>query len=50
MDKPLFWITIDFEWDPHDLWIGVFWKRKENHVDVWICFVPCLPLHVVIYD
>ncbi len=35
-----------FEFKPADLWIGLFWKRIGNAWDVWICFLPCVPLHV----
>ena len=35
-----------FEFKPRDLWIGAYWKRIGNCVDVWICFLPCLPLHL----
>lgn len=35
-----------FEFKPQDLWIGVFWKRIGNCLDVWICFLPCVPLHL----
>lgn len=35
-----------------DAWVGVFWATTTgpDHrwavLDVWICVVPCLPLHV----
>lgn len=29
-----------------DLWIGVFWANHHGLVDVWICVVPCLPIHI----
>jgi hypothetical protein len=35
-----------FEFKLQDLWIGAFWKRIGNCVDLWICFLPCLPLHI----
>ena len=35
-----------FEWKPQDLWIGAFWKRIGNTLDLWICVVPCVPLHL----
>ena len=46
---------IRIEWKPQDLWIGVFWKmtkaktdegEKSCATDVWICLIPCLPLHL----
>ena len=39
-----------FEIKLEDLWIGVFLEtkvyRKVKTVHVWICFLPCFPLHV----
>lgn len=34
------------EFKIQDLWIGAFWKRIGNCVDVWVCLVPCVPIHV----
>ena len=36
----------EFEWKPQDLWIGAFWKRIGNCVDLWVCILPCVPLHI----
>ena len=47
-----------FELKLEDLWIGVFWRHGyakfdyENRpmwTDVWICLLPCCPLHVTIF-
>ena len=38
--------NVEFEWKPQDLWIGAFWKRQGQCIDLWICFVPCIPLHI----
>jgi hypothetical protein len=29
-----------------DCWIGAFWKRDQSTLHIWICVVPCFPLHV----
>lgn len=29
-----------------DFWIGAYWKRIGNCVDLWICVFPCCPIHV----
>jgi hypothetical protein len=46
-----------FELKLPDLWIGAFWRRSSEltewdphfctrHIfDLWICAIPCLPLH-----
>jgi len=40
--------SIRFEWKFADLWLGVFWKwsNAREQLDVWICFLPCIPLHL----
>lgn len=34
------------EWKPQDLWVGAFWKRNGNCVDLWVCLIPCVPIHL----
>jgi hypothetical protein len=28
-----------------DMWIGVYWADHGGYVDIWVCLLPCLPLH-----
>lgn len=28
-----------------DLWIGAFWKTSGHCLDLWVCLLPCVPLH-----
>ncbi len=37
------------KFEPRDLWIGVYWDRSPVRLDVYICVVPCFPLHIRIY-
>ena len=30
-----------------DLWVGVRWQRLAGWLDVWVCLVPCFPVHFV---
>jgi hypothetical protein len=50
------WITL--ECHPKDCWVGTYWERKQARyrtgkgmvtaeLHVWICLVPCFPLHVI---
>lgn len=45
-------MQIRLEFKLADCWIGVFWRRERPgrdlvyHWDVWICLIPCLPLHL----
>lgn len=40
--------SIRFEWKLADMWIGVYWRRERYTLHIWICFLPCIPLHVVL--
>jgi len=51
-------ITARFEWKFADLWVGAFWKTTYSHfndepaptcTDVWVCILPCVPLHITIH-
>lgn len=35
-----------FEWKLEDMWVGAFWRQIGTSYDLWICLVPCLPLHI----
>jgi len=50
-------MKINLEFKLQDIWIGVFWKkdlkvtyerlnRSSIRIDVWICLIPMLPLHI----
>jgi hypothetical protein len=50
--------TLSLEFNPQDLWVGLFWKRKDqtlpdpfegfyvHALDVYLCLFPCLVLHL----
>lgn len=38
--------NVQLELKLQDLWVGAFWKRTGGSVDVWVCLVPCVPLHI----
>jgi len=46
---------VRLEFKPQDLWIGVFWKKgaergfDEDHINIWICILPMLPIHIKRY-
>lgn len=48
--------SVRFELKLQDLWVGVFWNKTvtlsgqlSHRYDIWICFVPCVPLHITFY-
>lgn len=38
-------MTVKIEFKPQDLWIGAFWQRRATIQHLWICIIPCLPIH-----
>lgn len=57
-DYPNTTVTARFEWKLPDLWIGAFWKTTYSRyndlltptsTEIWICFLPCVPLHITIH-
>jgi hypothetical protein len=40
---------IEWTFEKRDVWIGVYWDKKwDIGYDVYICFVPCFPIHIKI--
>lgn len=43
-----FWM-LDLEVKLPDCWVGAFWRTFRDdgvcELDVWVCLLPCLPLH-----
>jgi hypothetical protein len=37
---------VALEWKLQDGWWGVFTRLEGGSRDVWICLLPCFPLHV----
>jgi hypothetical protein len=40
---------IAIEFKLADLWIGAFYKKAFTAFDLWVCLLPCLPIHITIY-
>lgn len=37
-----------FQFEPRDLWVGVFWRHSELALHIYVCFVPLIPLHITL--
>jgi hypothetical protein len=46
IDRPLF--KVGFEFEPRDVWVGLFWRRTDYWLHFYVCMLPCVPLHVVV--
>ena len=48
---------IELQFKLQDFWIGIFWKSGFNWpigdfklIDIWICLIPCFPLHIRLHN
>ena len=37
---------IRVKFNPHDLWIGIFWCGVAGHREFYICVLPLLPIKI----
>lgn len=49
-------LKLKLEFKKEDFWIGFYWKRSKlkamrglYEMDLWICLVPMLPIHLTWY-
>lgn len=41
-------LIVQIQWEPRDLWVGLFWRRTDVALHLYFCLVPLLPLHITI--
>ncbi len=46
VDRPA--LIVQLQWEPRDVWVGLFWRKTRIALHLYICFVPLVPLHVTI--
>ena len=39
---------VRLQWEPRDLWVGLFWRKSEICWHIYICLIPLIPLHISI--
>lgn len=46
-------IKAQIQWEPRDIWIGLFWRTTERernrYLHLYVCVVPFLPMHVTVW-
>jgi hypothetical protein len=42
------WWSWRLYFEPRDCWIGLYWKRYPQAIDLYICGLPMLPLNLYI--
>ncbi len=44
-------VSANIMFEKKDCWIGVFWRHYADYKyaswHLWICLLPCLPIHVM---
>lgn len=46
VDRPTIKLQLQFEM--RDCWVGLFWRKTDLAIHLYICLVPTIPLHVTI--
>lgn len=36
---------LSLEFKLSDMWVGVFWRNGKYDIDIWVCLIPCFPMH-----
>lgn len=39
-------VSFCLEFKLADLWIGAYPDVREQVTDIWVCLIPCLPIHI----
>lgn len=40
-------MIVQLQFEPRDLWIGVFWDFRGSDLHLWVCLVPAFPFHFI---
>lgn len=38
-------VRVRLEFKLADMWIGAYSEHNKYRADIWICLIPCVPLH-----
>ena len=39
-------VAVSLSFEPRDIWIGVFWDRRDGLTQVFVCLLPCVPVRI----
>ncbi len=41
-------VKAQFQLELRDVWVGLFWRKTDIALHLYICIVPLIPLHITI--
>lgn len=41
--------SLALKFDPRDVWVGVYWNPNPGRLDVYVCLLPLLPIHLCLW-
>lgn len=41
-------LKVQIQWEPRDVWIGLFWRKTGIALHFYICILPMVPLHITV--
>lgn len=39
-------LKVRLEFKLADMWVGVFWDKRGTALHIWLCIIPCFPIHI----
>ena len=39
-------LSVKLLFEPRDIWVGIYWDKKDESIFVYICVVPCFPVRI----
>ncbi len=40
------WLKVQLQFEPRDMWVGLFWRKTQIAFHLYICIVPLFPIHI----
>jgi hypothetical protein len=40
-------LWVEVMWEIRDCWVGVYWTWEGTALHIYVCLIPCVPVHVI---
>ncbi len=41
-------LAVRILFEPRDLWVGLYWDKRDDGLYLYVCIIPMLPLLIVV--